>query len=148
MGESENLVSEAQRPEQPRPWGVEAGAAPRPSPSCERPARLDFDVVIATRNRPQALELSIPLILGQSRQPKKLIVIDSSDDQTRVALAQDQSPDLTHVRLIKEGQDLPSLCNEVYGDPQLYVEVARANRLDNFRSLKPGTKVFFPPLQK
>jgi hypothetical protein len=29
--------------------------------------RLTFDTVIATRNRPEALALSIPLILGQSR---------------------------------------------------------------------------------
>jgi glycosyltransferase involved in cell wall biosynthesis len=57
-----------------------SGAASR------KPAqRLDFDVVIATRNRPQALALSIPLILGQSRQPRKLIVIDSSDDHAAVA---------------------------------------------------------------
>lgn len=41
---------------------------------------LTFDIVIATRNRPEALALSIPLILEQSRQPEKLIVIDSSDD--------------------------------------------------------------------
>ena len=47
--------------------------------------RLDFDVVIATRNRPEALALSIPLILGQSRRPQRLIVIDSSDDHARVA---------------------------------------------------------------
>ena len=46
---------------------------------------LGFDVVIATRNRPQALALSIPLILGQSRQPRKLIVVDSSDDHAPVA---------------------------------------------------------------
>lgn len=41
--------------------------------------------MIATRNRPQALSLSIPLILSQSRQPEKLIVIDSSDDHAPVA---------------------------------------------------------------
>jgi hypothetical protein len=46
---------------------------------------LTFDVVIATRNRPEALALSIPLILGQSRQPGKLIVIDSSDNHAPVA---------------------------------------------------------------
>ncbi|MGF6862350.1 hypothetical protein ABIE69_002936 [Rhodobacteraceae bacterium MBR-64] len=46
--------------------------------------RLTFDTVIATRNRPEALALSIPLILGQSRQPEKLIVIDSSDDHHAV----------------------------------------------------------------
>ena len=44
-------------------------------------------MVIATRNRPEALALSIPLILGQSRKPRKLIVIDSSDDHAPVAEA-------------------------------------------------------------
>jgi len=42
--------------------------------------QLNFDVAIATRNRFDALRLSIPLILSQSRQPKLLIVVDSSDD--------------------------------------------------------------------
>jgi glycosyltransferase involved in cell wall biosynthesis len=51
------------------------------------PARLDFDVVIATRNRADALALSIPLLLGQSRVPRRLIVIDSSDDHAPVAAA-------------------------------------------------------------
>lgn len=46
--------------------------------------RLTFDVVIATRNRPEALALSIPLLLGQSRLPERLIVIDSSDDHAPV----------------------------------------------------------------
>lgn len=46
---------------------------------------LTFDVVIATRNRPDALALSIPLLLAQSRLPEKLIVIDSSDDHAAVA---------------------------------------------------------------
>lgn len=44
--------------------------------------QLSFDIVIATRNRPEALLLSIPLLLDQSRQPQKFIVIDSSDDHT------------------------------------------------------------------
>ena len=56
-------------------------------PAANMARRVDFDVVIATRNRPQALALSIPLILGQSRQPRKLIVIDSSDDHAPVAEA-------------------------------------------------------------
>jgi nucleoid-associated protein YgaU len=73
---------------------------------------------------------------------------DNSDDQTRVAMAQDQSPDLTHVRLVKAGDDLPSLCNQIYGDPRLYLQVARANGIDDFRNLAPGTKLRFPPLEK
>lgn len=73
---------------------------------------------------------------------------DNSDDQTRVALAQDQSPDLTHVRLVKAGDSLPRLCHEIYGDPGLYIRVARANGLDDFRGLVPGMRLRFPPLEK
>jgi hypothetical protein len=73
---------------------------------------------------------------------------DNSDDKTRVAMAQDQSPDLTHVRLIKAGDNLPALCSQIYGDPAYYLAVARANQIDNFRELVPGTNVFFPPLEK
>jgi len=47
--------------------------------------QLTFDVVIATRNRPEALALSIPLLLEQSRQPDQLIVIDSSENHETVA---------------------------------------------------------------
>ena len=44
-----------------------------------------WDAVIATRNRPEALALSIPLLLAQSWPPEQLIVIDSSDDHGPVA---------------------------------------------------------------
>ena len=73
---------------------------------------------------------------------------DTADDDTRVAMAQDQSPDLTRVRLVKAGDSLPRLCQEMYGDPRLYLAVAGANGLDDFRDLAPGTRIFFPPLEK
>ena len=73
---------------------------------------------------------------------------DNSDDSTRVAIAQDQSADLTHVRLVKAGDTLPALCNLIYGEPRLYLEVARANGLDDFRNLRPGAQLRFPPLAK
>jgi hypothetical protein len=73
---------------------------------------------------------------------------DNSDDQTRVGLARDQSPDLTHVRMVKAGDNLPGMCYAIYGDPGYYVEVARANRINDFRKLAPGTKILFPPLEK
>jgi Contractile injection system tube protein len=73
---------------------------------------------------------------------------DNSDDKTRVAMAQDESPDLTHIRLVKAGDTLPAMCFNIYGDPRYYLSVARENRLDNFRNLEPGTKVFFSPLQR
>jgi len=45
---------------------------------------LEFDIVIATRNRPEALKLSVPLLLNQSRSPRRLIIADSSDDHEAV----------------------------------------------------------------
>jgi hypothetical protein len=73
---------------------------------------------------------------------------DNSDDKTSQVIAQNQSPDLTHVRLVKAGDTLPNLCYEIYGDPNYYLEVARANQITNFRNLTPGSKLFFPPLEK
>lgn len=73
---------------------------------------------------------------------------DNSDDKTRQAMAQDQSSDLTHIRLVKAGDTLPGLCHEIYGDPAYYPDVARFNSIDNFRNLTPGSRILFPPLEK
>lgn len=76
------------------------------------------------------------------------VFIDAVEDQTRVALAQDSSPDLTHQRVLRAGQSLAGLCEQIYGDPLLYLKVARANGFDGVRGLPAGTRVRFPPLQK
>ena len=76
------------------------------------------------------------------------VFADNSDDQTRVATAQDQSPDLTHRRIVKAGDRLPALCTEIYGDPRFYLRVAEVNGLDDFRHLAPGRELYFPPLEK
>jgi len=73
---------------------------------------------------------------------------DNSDDATRVAIQQDESSDLTHFRLVKAGDTLPRLCEEIYGEACLYPEVARVNGLDHFRKLEPGQRLRFPPLEK
>ncbi len=44
---------------------------------------MDFDIVIATRNRHSSLELSLPLMLGQARLPGRLVIVDASDDFAR-----------------------------------------------------------------
>lgn len=41
---------------------------------------LSYDVVMATRNRPEAVALSLPLLLAQSRSPARIVIVDSSDD--------------------------------------------------------------------
>ena len=57
-----------------------------------------------------------------------------------------QSPDVTHLRIVKVGDTLPLLSQQVYGDPSYYSLVAQANNLDDFRNLQPGLSLYFPPL--
>ena len=47
---------------------------------------MSYDCVIATRNRLNALRMSIPLILKQDVAPGRLIVIDASDDHDSVRI--------------------------------------------------------------
>lgn len=56
------------------------------------------------------------------------------------------SPDMTHLIQVVAGDTLPALCYTVYGDSKYYVQVARFNKLFNYRNLKPGSTLQFPPL--
>lgn len=58
------------------------------------------------------------------------------------------SADLTHTRIVKAGETLPIISENVYGNPSYYVEIARINGLKNFRNLEPGTELILPPLAK
>ncbi|MFA8436123.1 MAG: LysM peptidoglycan-binding domain-containing protein [Marinifilaceae bacterium] len=66
----------------------------------------------------------------------------------QAAKARKQSPDLTHYRLVKEGETLPLIAHKVYGNPLLYLEIARVNNINNFRKLEPGTRLVLPPIDK
>lgn len=70
------------------------------------------------------------------------------EDNLRVAKENNQSPDLTHYREVKEGDTLPLMTFRIYGDSKYYLEVAKANKLPNFRKLTPGQQLYFPPIQK
>ena len=68
------------------------------------------------------------------------------EDVLRVAKENNSSPDLTHVRMVKEGDTLPLMTFRIYGDSKYYLEVAKANKIQNFRKLKVGQEIFFPPI--
>jgi hypothetical protein len=78
----------------------------------------------------------------------KVSFVGSIEDVKRINQQNDQSPDLSHVRIVKEGDTLPLLCYDIYGDSKYYIEVAKFNRMDNFRSLSKGQRIVFPPLEK
>lgn len=72
----------------------------------------------------------------------------SVEEGLRIAQDNLQSPDLTHYRIIKGGESLPLLCYRMYGDSKYYIQVAKVNKLSNFRKLRPGDEIFFPPVSK
>ncbi|MCP4432946.1 MAG: peptidoglycan-binding protein [Gammaproteobacteria bacterium] len=57
------------------------------------------------------------------------------------------SPDMTHLIEVKAGDTLPMLCYRVYKDCAYYPDIARINKLTDFRDIKPGSKLHFPPLR-
>lgn len=63
-----------------------------------------------------------------------------------VAKKNKQSPDLTHLVEVRAGDSLPLMCERIYNDPSLYLQVAKFNGLTNFRHLKPGSRLVFPPI--
>ncbi|HRW61880.1 MAG TPA: hypothetical protein P5132_00250 [Bacteroidales bacterium] len=69
------------------------------------------------------------------------------DPKTESSLKDNQSPDLTHIITVRAGDTLPMLCKRVYGDRQMYHEVAKANNLISFRYIEPGTELIFPPIK-
>lgn len=68
-------------------------------------------------------------------------------DQTKLtAIENKQSPDLTHIRTVIEGDTLPLMCYREYGDSKYYYQVAQINGLIDFKQLTAGMKLVFPPV--
>lgn len=58
---------------------------------------LDYAIVVATRNRLDALRISVPLFLKQSRPPARLIIVDCSDEHGSVASYMDETAESTEI---------------------------------------------------
>lgn len=58
------------------------------------------------------------------------------------------SPDLTHEVTTKEYDLLPLLTYNIYNNQDYYLQVAKANKIKNFRNLKKGTLLKFFPIGK
>ncbi|HPF10743.1 MAG TPA: LysM peptidoglycan-binding domain-containing protein [Flavobacteriaceae bacterium] len=99
------------------------------------------------------LEMSIEFkLFGPDGTPLRAVVKTkfkgSVEEDLRVAKENNNSPDLTHIRVVNEGDTLPLMTFKIYGDSKYYLEVAKANKLQNFRKLKVGQKIMFPPIEK
>ena len=73
-------------------------------------------------------------------------LLADQEAKKQMSLEAKSSPDLTHSRIVKEGDTLPLLSKEIYGSAGHYLWIAQQNQLDDFRNLSPGLRLFFPPL--
>jgi nucleoid-associated protein YgaU len=76
------------------------------------------------------------------------VFVEDLDPKKKASLDRLSSPDLTHRRVVRSGDTLPLLCREIYGSAQHYLRVAEVNRLDDFRELRPGQELIFPPFER
>jgi len=101
--------------------------------------------------RLQSVNVSYTLFNAEGHPLRaKLATVFVADmpDSKRIRMENKKSPDVTHNRMILQGQTLTGLTKEIYGDTSNYLTVANANGLDHFRKLTPGTQLQFPPLDE
>ena len=72
--------------------------------------------------------------------------IGSQKPGLSLAEAAFESPDMSHSRTAKEGLRLYQMSQDIYNDPKYYMQLAKHNDLNQFRKLKPGIQLDFPPL--
>jgi hypothetical protein len=72
----------------------------------------------------------------------------TANRQTVAAEAATSSPDLTHARSVKAGDNLALMSNDIYNDSSYYLELARINNLNSVFDIKPGDQILFPPIKK
>ncbi len=66
----------------------------------------------------------------------------------QAAQAKTSSPDVTKFKQVLDQDNLPLISYDAYEDPGFYLELARVNRINNFRGLTNGTKLRLPPVNK
>lgn len=82
------------------------------------------------------------------RAKLKTVFVADMPTVKRIRLENKKSPDITHKKIVVQGDTLTGLCKDIYGDASHYLMVAQFNKLDHFRNLHPGTQLQFPPLEK
>ncbi len=76
------------------------------------------------------------------------VLVSALSFERQVAENSPESPDMTHLRTVYDGDSLPLMTHNIYEDQSLYVQVARRNGLVNFRRLQTGQQIIFPPVKE
>jgi hypothetical protein len=113
------------------------------------PVVISWGSSVSFRGRLTSMNISYSLFDSSGNPLRATVVLSFTKFLTqkeKTALKKQSSPDLTHMIEFKAGDNLPMLCHKIYNDSSYYLEVARANHLISTRQIKPGTKLYFPPL--
>jgi hypothetical protein len=70
------------------------------------------------------------------------------DEELVLRLEKRASPDVTHERVMKASDRLDLMTGRIYNDEKYLQQVAEFNNLDSFRSISPGTRIYFPSIEK
>lgn len=106
---------------------------------------LDFSCILSELN----IEYKLFAPNGMPLRAIAKAKFKTFENQEKIIAKQNKkSPDLTHSRIVVEGDTLPLMTFRIYGDSKYYLEVAKANKLTTFRKLKAGQIIVFPPIQK
>ncbi len=74
--------------------------------------------------------------------------LDFVAQKERVARENKKSPDITHTKLMKEGDRLDLMTYNIYNDSKYVLQIAKANGLTSFRKPRVGKAYIFPPFDK
>ncbi|HZL12357.1 MAG TPA: hypothetical protein VFC65_20420 [Prolixibacteraceae bacterium] len=74
------------------------------------------------------------------------VLIASVSAKKKALEEKKNSSDMTHLRTVLDGDNLPLMCYRIYGDSRFYIKVAQYNEITNFRAIKPGDVITFPPV--
>lgn len=129
--------------------------------------RLATTSVVSTEHRPNKLLLQYGLLIINCKLESSTVTYTMFDmfglpirakisatfkeyvaSDFMAALAMLSSPDLTHSVIVKEWDLLPVLTYNIYKKQEYYLQVAKVNRLKNFRKLKADSTLIFPPIAK
>jgi len=85
---------------------------------------------------------------GRPLRAKLALTIEEHIDERLLGkILKFSSPDISKSIVVKNGDTLPLLCHQEYSDASLYIKVAEANKLKNYRKLTPGMELLFPPVE-
>jgi hypothetical protein len=79
--------------------------------------------------------------------PLRAVITMQVQDFDRNDTSLFQSPDITKMPIVKDGDSIVKLSEEYYDDKKYYIKLAEFNGLSSFRNLKHGSQIEIPPIK-